>query len=293
MVLIGSLLLIAGTLFAKNIELPTGKVIFHETWSYPETQKDVLKLGAGPTQDKWSCCFTDNFAWVLASQASTGKNELLLPVATPPKEIWDLSYMKSLHPKSQKGGSVWLPFGSHGINRIRHNFASPYPESGALDCFLWTPKVENLRERGVTLVLDTPQGQATIALGKWFWMDTLCYKITCIRKGQAGYDDMLYHPLEKLKLTRTKGDPAQQNIWHDFIIDLGKSDPNKVIFGYRTQNTPEKKTKTQSIELIRGKDYTGIKAIVIGGLPFASYTGKNEWGDNAFFVGDVWLTANP
>ena len=76
------------------------------------------------------------------------------------------------------------------------------------------------------------------------------------------------------------------------MIDIGKTQPDKLIFRYRNHKLEDKDTHnmTTPLDLILGKDYTAITGFKIGSLPYATYPLGEVSGDTFFFVDDVWFT---
>ena len=268
--------------------------IDNESWNWARAAREAVNLGTGDWAGVWSGLFRDNSAWVLVrrAQESDAPGGGCAPLAVPDAALWDAGYMRCLPEGEPLQGSLWLPFGRHGLNRIQHAFQTPLPTRGAVDAFVWAPTRDNLRERGVTVVLQTPSGEATIAFGMWLGATSPSYKITGIRRGQRGYDDLLYHALPEIRVADPRAAAKGEDIWHDFVIDMGKTTPGKLIFRYRTHRTPESGSQVvrEPLDLIEGEDYTAIRAIAIGSLPFARYVGSKVKGDHEVFVEDVWFT---
>lgn len=273
------------------------KVIFDEDWSqYIDNNNKLIYLGSGETKKNWSEEFVDNTAWVLQKSDKCNrhseKDVNCQPMETPHPAIWDAPYMKWMNKEndSNKGCSLWLPFGKHGLNRIRHDFPKPYPKAGILDSFIWVKSSGNMRQRGMTLILETPGGkEASIAFGMWAGTTSPSYKIEGIRAGEYAYDDGAYHRLPEIALMGEGSPPTCANTWNNFQIDIGGAQGDKLIFRYGNDATPRSKyhSMAKPLNLVLGKDYTGVKAIVIGSLPYARYAGTNADGDNLVFVGDV------
>lgn len=189
-------------------------------------------------------------------------------------------------------GSLWLPFGRHGLNRVKHSFAQPWPARGTVECVIGVRGPRNLRERGVILILETPRGDASISFGLWAGTGSPSYRITGIRCGQRGYDDLLYHQVDGIRLPaarRPTGEPGF--VWQAFGIDVGSSTPGRLIFRYRELGG--ERQVSAPLDLLCGKDYTSIKAVVIGSLPHARFTGSAATGDHEVFVEDVWFVGPP
>lgn len=272
---------------------PSGKILFHEDWSnHLTTAGRSVRIGTETTAGVWTEVFSDNTAWVVrkAERCTEDPKQGRFCVPSSLPERWDAPNMRSLEPNPC---SVWLPFGNYGLNGIRHDFKKPYPTVGALDTFIWVKNEFNMRGRGVTLILDTTSGkEAKIAFGMWAGTTSPSYKIEGLRTGQTNYDDGIYHRLREIELMGKGEPPTCADTWNDFVIDVGKTSPGKLTFRYRNHMAVDADSHSMSLplELIPGKDYLGVKAIVIGSLPWAAYTGDNATGDNMVFIGDVWFS---
>lgn len=240
---------------------PSGRILFHESWDqYRAVGLDAISIGSGPTHGKWIQEFSDNNAWVLHASESCSENSInsqsCRPVQAPPQDVWDAPFMMCFPDGNSPGSSVWLPFGRHGLNRIRYEFSKPYPTVGAVDAFIWVKNKENMRNRGVTLILQTPIGkEAKIAFGMWAGSTSPSYKIEGIRIGQPGYDDGIYHRLPEISLLGEGNPPTCANTWNDFIIDIGKTIPGKLVFRYRNHTLDDKKSHAMAkpLDLLLGR----------------------------------------
>lgn len=271
--------LLATSTFAGS----SNNMLFHEDWSgYSDNFGNPVELGTGPTKDVWINDIPFNNAWILAlDQTQELQNGYQQAKATP--ESWDAPGIVCLSNK-EPSYSLWLPFGSHGMNRIRHNFSEPYPKAGTLSVLIWIKNPINMRQRGISLVLGTPSGKdAVISFGMWAGTDSPSYRIQGIRTGVFGYDDNLYHRLNEISMKDCGG------VWNELIISIGRSAPDRLTFQYRKHGVTDIKYQemVKPLELQQKQDYTCIKALTIGSMAPSFYAGINELFDNAVFVANV------
>lgn len=275
---------------------PDGSIAFHETWNrYFVSGSSVIEIRREPTCGLWSDDIAGNCAYVVPATDTCARvlhGCYLSPNLTSDGRISDLPYVAFMPNGHKPECSVMLPFGAYGLNRIRYSFPTPYYDRGCVDSFIWVKSKYNMRQRGVTVVLETPSGHdARVSFGMWAGTTSPSYKIEGIRVGQAGYDDKIYHRLPEITLMGEGTTPTCAGTWNDFAIDIGLSDPNHIIFKYRNHLVGDSQyhKMDKPLEVILGRDYTGIKEIIIGAMPFAVYSETNAKHDDRIFVGDVML----
>lgn len=127
------------------------KVIYQQLWNNRSKPTEI----SNTVGKDWYNIYKNKTAMVLVSK-SKKRNELGLFDFTPTAGAERLDVYGGINfvpSQDSINGSVWLPFGSSGLNAIRHDFAKPYPTTGTLKVSIWAGKPENLRQKGVWLLL--------------------------------------------------------------------------------------------------------------------------------------------
>lgn len=126
-----------------------------------------------------------------------------------------------------------------------------------------------------------------VAMGLWAGTDCPSYAIFGHRP-ETDITEGVYKRIPEIKIGQSIN---KYNNWHNFIIDIGDTSKNSVSFSYKTSLGKMQKIK-KPVKLTLGKDYSYIKAIIIGNLPYSNYKGTNSISDNVVFVDNVMFTKN-